>query len=660
MIICGALLTTIFGTRGTMHVRVDQPANSFVGKNGAEVEMPFETRLDTFFVSYYPGTASPEDFVSRLKIIDGDREVRGQVSMNKIFKYRHYRFYQAGYDPDGLGSRFSVAHDPFGITVVYMGYLLLFVGMVAYFFFRGTRFRKLLRKETVAAVVALLFALLPFEAKAGNMPKVASSEVSEEFGNLYISYNGRICPVDTYARDFCTKLCGEPSYRGCSATEVLVGWLFFPDTWKPEPMLKIKGSEVGRLLGVDGHFVAVTDFANQYGEYKLRGVLGDIFKGEKVKDASAVRSADEKVEILNSLFTGSALKIFPVQTRDGVGWVSSVDDLPNDISPEQALFVRKSLDLLAEKIVMRQYDEALGLVAKIRQYQLDEGADTVPSAGEFKAEKLYNRIGSAKVWAMMCLTIGILAFVYFVVCMVGRRRRLRGVVIALSVVAGVVWLYVTLCIVLRTVISHHSPLTNGYEIMQALAWFCLLLTVSLQRRFPMALPFGFLISGAALLVSMMGQSNPAVTSLMPVLNSPLLSAHVMVITLSYVLFAFILFNGITGLICSGIRDGMLEEVNELRRISEIMLRPAVFLLVTGIMIGSVWANVSWGRYWGWDPKETCALITALVYALPFHSSRIRWFDNPRHFHLYISLAFLTVLMTYFGANFLFAGLHSYA
>ncbi len=659
VILCGALTTYLFGTRGTMHVRGGQGVSSFVEKSGNVVTMPFETQLDTFYVSYYPGTTSPADFVSQLKITDGENEVRGQVSMNKIFKYRHYRFYQAGYDPDGGGSRFSVAHDPYGITIVYSGYVLLLLGMILFFFQRGSRFRKLLRKETVLVVAGLLV-LCPFNAYAANMPKIAPAEVSEEFGNLYISYNGRICPVESYARDFCTKLCGEPSYRGCSASEVLVGWIFFPDTWKPEPMIKLKGNEVGRLLGVDGHFAAVTDFANGYGEYKLRSVMSDIFSGEKVRDASSVRSADEKVGILNSLFTGSALKIFPVRTHGRVEWVSAVDDLPYDINPEQALFVRKSLDLLAEKIVMRQYDEAGEIISKIRQYQINEGGDTVPSEGKFKAEKLYNRIGSSKMWAMLCLTIGILTFVYFVVCMVTRRRTSRKVEVALNAVAGVVWLYISLCIVLRTVISQHLPLSNGFEIMQALAWFCLLLMFCLQRRFSMALPFGFLVSGLALLVSMMGQSNPAVTSLTPVLNSPLLSAHVMVIMIAYALLAFIMLNGITGLICSKMRDGMTEEVADLRRISEIMLRPAVFLLITGIFIGSVWANVSWGRYWGWDAKEVWALITMMLYALPLHSQSIRWFGDSRHFHLYVILAFLSVLMTYFGANFFIAGLHSYA
>ena len=157
----------------------------------------------------------------------------------------------------------------------------------------------------------------------------------------------------------------------------------------------------------------------------------------------------------------------------------------------------------------------------------------------------------------------------------------------------------------------------------------------------------------------MGEANPRITQLMPVLQSPLLSIHVMVIMVSYVLFAFMMLNGVAALIISA-RGGSGERIGYLQTVSNIMLYPAVFLLAAGIFIGAVWANVSWGRYWGWDPKEVWALITMLIYSLGIHQGSLKWFRNPKHFHIFCILAFLSVLVTYFGVNFLLGGLHSYA
>jgi len=191
--------------------------------------------------------------------------------------------------------------------------------------------------------------------------------------------------------------------------------------------------------------------------------------------------------------------------------------------------------------------------------------------------------------------------------------------------------------------------------MQFMAWCCILLAFCLQKKFIFAQPFGILVCGFALLVAMVGEANPRITQLMPVLQSPLLSVHVMVIMISYTLFAFMMLNGVAALVSRN--EGRMEY---LKTISNIMLYPALFLLTAGIFIGAVWANLSWGRYWGWDPKEVWALITMLIYSLGIHQGSLKWFRDPKHFHIFYILAFLSVLVTYFGVNFLLGGLHSYA
>ena len=170
--------------------------------------------------------------------------------------------------------------------------------------------------------------------------------------------------------------------------------------------------------------------------------------------------------------------------------------------------------------------------------------------------------------------------------------------------------------------------------------------------------FGFLLSGFTLLVSYLGQMNPQITHLMPVLSSPLLSAHVSIIMMAYALLAFMMLNGLYALILSTLdREADLTSLTVLSR---LMLYPAVFLLSAGIFLGAVWANISWGRYWSWDPKEVWALITLMIYAVAFHRQSIPLLRHPKVFHAYLLLAFLAVLMTYFGVNYFLGGMHSYA
>lgn len=659
VILCGALATWLLAEHGAMGLRTGQTARTFVLDDGQTSTLPFAVKLDTFRLTYYEGTESAQDYTSVLTIADGPTRATGTVSMNRIYSYRHYRFYQAGFDPDGHGSRLSIAHDPYGIAITYTGYALLLLSMVLFFFQPGSLFRRILNQKV--ATLLLLALGTATQAQAQHTPTIAPTDIATAFADLYMHYNGRVCPVQTYAYAYTTKLYGKPSYRGRMAEEVLAGWIFFPDTWKPEPMIRLKGSEVKRRLGVDRTHVSLLDFANATGEYKLEQVVRDINRGIKVEGSAAIMAANEKVSIINGLFTTASLKIFPVRDKRGtIRWYSPVDDLPHDMDIVQWTFVRKSLDLVTEHIVMHRYAEARRLISKIRDYQRAECGAALPADATIAAEKTYNRISSSRPWAMGCLTVGLLAFFYFVAATARRQKPRAWVVWTLNLGLAVVWCYLGYCMYLRTVVSHHLPLSNGFETMQLLAWSCLLLTALLQRRFALLLPFGFIVAGLALLVSMMGQSNPAITHLMPVLNSPLLSIHVVVIMLAYALLAFVMLNGITALIFSRGRGGMAVEVRRLQRISQLLLYPAVFLLTAGIFIGAVWANVSWGAYWSWDPKETWALITLMVYAAALHTESLPAFRRPMVFHVYMVLAFLSILMTYFGVNFVLGGMHSYA
>ena len=222
------------------------------------------------------------------------------------------------------------------------------------------------------------------------------------------------------------------------------------------------------------------------------------------------------------------------------------------------------------------------------------------------------------------------------------------------------FLFLSVLIALRGVLSGYFPLSNGYEVMHFLAWTALLLTLLFYRRFQMLLPFGFLLCGFSLLVATMGEANPQITALKPVLSSPLLSVHVVVIMFSYALLAFIMLNGLTAILLHCFSENAQRQIERLKTISHLMLYPAVFCLAIGIFVGAIWANLSWGRYWGWDPKEVWALITLMIYSLALHTDSLPMFCKPMFFHLFAVVAFLAVLFTYFGVNFLLGGLHSYA
>ena len=287
-------------------------------------------------------------------------------------------------------------------------------------------------------------------------------------------------------------------------------------------------------------------------------------------------------------------------------------------------------------------------------YQQTFGASDMPSPTRLTAERIYNDIPFATILFMVCLTFALLSLLRW-----KWMKWLSLAVLALSFVA------LTTCLTLRWIISGYIPMTNGYETMLIMAWMIMLASLLMYRKFPIILTFGLLLSGFLLLVSHLGQMDPQITPIMPVLSSPLLSVHVSCVMMAYGLFSITFICGIYTLIARNINkkkndDIAKKKTDEMHLLSQLFLYPAEFLLTAGIFIGAIWANVSWGRYWGWDPKEVWALITMLIYAIPMHSTSITWMRKPSHYHWFMVGAFLAVLITYFGVNFFLGGLHSYA
>lgn len=669
-ILAGAFTTWIYGEQGTMRVRQGEQQTSFTDSKGISHQLPFSITLNQFEIIYYKGTLAPMDFISHISVADKDchRQIQGKVSMNHIFSYQHYRFYQSGYSEDNEGSVFSVSHDPYGIGITYAGYTLLLLSTVFFFFSPQSRFRQLLKSPLLHRSLTVILLLFAFSLNSNFLkanspsPKVLPREVAEHFGDLYILYNNRICPLQTFARDFTIKLYGSSSYKGLTPEEVLTGWLFYYDSWKNEPIIRIKSNEARKLLEIEGNYARLKDYISTINEYKLERMMNHIRSGEQVTDKRGIEEADEKFNIINLVCTGAMMKIFPCRNIAGktLEWYSQSDQLPQDMDNDKWVFIRKSMSYVNEMIVMKKYNDACLLLEKIKKYQQKECDGLLPADNKFKAEKIYNQFDYSKSVAMACICIGLICFIYYCHCMASQKRTSRKAIIILNILLWIVFTYLSAAICLRGYVSNHLPLSNGFETMQFMAWCTLLLTFLLQRKFAMLLPFGFLLCGLTLMVSMLGESNPQITQLMPVLQSPLLSIHVVVIMIAYSLLAFIMLNGVTAVILHQSQKECKEQIERLQIISQIILYPAIFLLAIGIFIGAVWANVSWGRYWGWDPKEVWALITMLVYALALHPRSLPWFHRTMFFHVFCITAFITVLITYFGVNFLLGGMHSYA
>ena len=657
IILAGAFTTFLTAERGQIHLRED-------GKVASTIHIPFDIKLKKFEMDYYKGTKTPADFISHLSITDSDATFDAVVSMNNIFKYRGFRFYQASYDSDHKGTILSISHDPYGIFFTYSGYLLLMLAMFWLLIAKNGNFRKLIKSLSIITLI-----IIPNVVSA---QRTFTKDEAKVFGKISMSHNGRIVPVDTYARDFTKKITGSSSYKDFNATQVLAGWMFFPEDWQEEQMIKVNDKEVFRFILEDEKGkdrLRLSDFFNS-GIYKITyAKFPERHKG--------VREVDEKISLLMSQNAGSTLAAFP----QGNHWYACTDDL-SDVKSDDALFISKVLLMMRETIEKNDHEMTMKLLEKISAYQLKSAEEGAISSTKTKIEIFYNKFDAAGILFKVNIGMGILTFAAFIWgFLTGKKKRIFRSLAYIQIIHSMAFL--SLSVGLRWYISSHIPVSNGYETMVFVSWCIMVITIIFGRKSEVIPSMGLLLSGFALLVASLGAMNPEITQLVPVLQSPWLSIHVSLIMVSYSLFGFMMFNGITALILklmpsknnsSEMKEGIINSgkpmkrnassknedyVIRLQKISQIILYPALFTLTAGIFIGAVWANVSWGRYWGWDPKEVWALITMLIYSLAIHSQSLKIFRNPLFFHVFTIVAFLSIIMTYFGVSLFFGGMHSY-
>lgn len=679
IILAGALLTHISAKRGMIHLRIGQPTDTYMAQDEEqgmkEEKLPFSLCLQKFEAKMHDGTNAVADYSSKFTVIDGDDKSEGEVSMNNIYSHRSYRLYQSSYDEDGKGSVLAINADPYGIPVTYTGYALLFISLVWMLFDPKGGYRKLLKSPLLkkgALMTALILSMgniqtLHAESATSNLQNaVLPKETAEKFGELHILYNDRICPVQTFALDFCKKLYGARSYHGLTAEQVLSGWVFYGNTWANEPFIKIKSGEMKTAMNLPDYASLNTFFNREMGGYTIGQYVQEYYNGQQDKFHQQAADIDSKIQIIMELREGISLKVLPYTFTKNVKatkdhsfikagtttWFSPVDKLPQAVEQQHALYIKNVFSLLNGDVKAGNTSRVNEFFVKMKKYQEVSSGNSLPTATQYKAERINNAFPFATILFMANLTLGFIALFYTIYRMM-KKREIKVLNIALPILLGVSFLALTFGLALRWIISGNIPMSNGYESMLTVAWFVMLISILMQLRIRIVMVFGFLISGFFLLVSHINQMDPAIGQMMPVLNSPLLSIHVSIIMMSYALLSLTFICGIMG-IC------LRSHGEELQALSRIFLYPALTTMGFGIFIGAIWANVSWGNYWSWDSKETWALITFMIYAVVVHTQSLPVFRKPLVYHIYITLAFLSIAMTYFGVNYFLTGMHSYA
>ncbi len=595
VILAGALTTHLTSKKGYLHLRCGEKARLYAeqSSNGdmRTATLPFSVMLNDFNIKNYEGTTTHSDYASHLTFSTDEGSTDETVSMNNIAVVEGYRFYQTSFDRDMKGSILTVTYDPYGTGITYIGYGLLIVSAILLLVLRTPRIKQLYRQLNGSRVLVIGCLVLAAATSFAKTPVVARED-AEKAERKLIVYNGRICPLNTLAHDFCLKITGKTSYKGLSAEQLLLSLPLAPEEWSEKQLLKIKNKALKERLGISTDLARIKDFYESDGRYKLDILLNEqMSKGEDEQDKKLVRSiydVDEQISLVNAAVTGKLIEPYK----------------GNNPSSETRI----------------------------------------------SAEILYNQLPLTVVGAFMILT-GILIIV------IAEIIRKKGFAVKLGILL-IISAFQLAVFILRWYISGNIPLSNGYETMAFVSLSTSLLTLlaiwMLRKQTFVCNTVtigGLMIAGLTLLVAHLSEMSPQITSLMPVLHSPWLTTHVSLIMISYSLFAFMAVIAGVDLVK---KDARLDALNRL------MLYPAEIFLTIGIFLGAIWANQSWGTYWSWDPKEVWALISMLIYCIPFHTESLPFMKKAKVMDWYLIMAFLSILMTYFGVNYLLGGMHSYA
>lgn len=647
--------------------------------------LPFALKLNEFQLERYPGSDSPSSYASEVTLIDEkeDLTMPFRIYMNHILDYKGYRFYQSSYDQDEKGTILSVNHDYWGTLITYTGYFILFVSLILSLFFKQSRFAKLSsqlkdihlkRKKLLLIWLVLLSVLVVPDTRAQQQEPLrsVSADHAASFGKLLVQKrDGRIIPMNTIASEVLVKVYKKDHIGDLNADQVFLEMLYNPVVWQAKKMIKVGNPELQNLLRLDGKYAAFDDFFDKTGKYVLKGRVDEAFRkspGKRNKFEKELIAVDERVNVCYMTYYGSLLKIYPLPDHPDNKWVTPFDHLHGIVSSD-SVFIRTSLktymDLLTKSVGTGSYAGAEKALQEIKDYQHTYGQAVIPSETRLNLEVLYNKIGVFKRLFPVYMILGLVLLGIFLIELFRPKSEFKKSTLVISVLLFIAFLAHTAGLALRWYISGHAPWSNGYESMIYIAWAGMLAGLLFSKRSSITLSITALLAGVALLVAHLSWMDPEITNLVPVLKSYWLTIHVATITASY---GFLGLGSLMAFLNLGIMifrtKKNLQRIDmtilELTNIIEMALLVGLVLLTIGNFLGGIWANESWGRYWGWDPKETWALVTIIVYAFVLHLRLIPGLRSIYTINFTAMVAFSSVIMTYFGVNYYLSGLHSYA
>jgi cytochrome c-type biogenesis protein CcsB len=640
------------------------------------LSVPFSIYLKEFQLERYPGSESPSSFASEVVLIDevaGLREDR-RIYMNNTLTYKGYKFFQSSYDQDELGTVLSVNHDFIGTWVTYFGYALLIIGIILSLANKNSYFQFLARKlkessvKTMAGFIILSGISFGVSAQTGagaGIPAL-NSQVVKEFSELWVQgVDGRIEPISTLSSEIVRKISRKSSLYGKTSDEVVLSMMTFPEIWRTLPIISVPDKALAAQLGVSGKYVTILQIFDEQGNYRIienvREAYGKMPAFRNQLDKEFI-NLDERVNIAFMVFGGTIFSIFPRSEKEQPWYPPGVSAL--EYSGGDSIFVKSGFQLLLQSIAEQKHAEAVQVIQAIARFQEKFGGDLIPSLAKKNIEITYNKVNPFKRIFPYYLLFGImLLFVLFI--NIFRQKPLhKAIRLIFTGLIFIVFLIHTSGLILRWYISGHAPWSNGFESVVYVAWAAMFAGLVFGRKYPMVIGTAAFLSGIALFVAHLSWMNPEITPLVPVLKSNWLVIHVAVITASYGFLGLSTFLGVLVMILIVLRKKQNENkvtgyIEQLTTINEMSATVGLYFLTIGTFLGGVWANESWGRYWGWDPKETWALITVVLYSFIVHMRLIPGLKGVFNYNFASIFGFASVLMTYFGVNYYLSGLHSY-
>ncbi|PAM92896.1 cytochrome C biogenesis protein [Flavobacterium sp. IR1] len=680
---------------------------------------PFKIKLNDFIATKYPGTEkSYSAFESKVTVQDSTETFDADIYMNHVLDYKGYRFFQSGFDPDEKGTILSVNHDFWGTSITYFGYFMLYIGLMAIMFTKHSRFGDLKRKlevvkkkkEKLITILVLMislsgFAQAPHVHTPGhdhnhdhpadpndhanhvtappsqkqldsllNVFKAPESHAAK-FGRLIIQdAGGRMKPVNTFSSELLRKVSQKDTYNGMNSDQVFLSMTQYAQVWIQVPIIYIKmgNDSIRKIIGIEktAKYAPFVNFFDQNGNYKLAPYLDAAYQAANPNQFEKdFVETDKKVNLMESALSGSILKLFPIPNDPGNKWVSYLERENTGLKGMDSIYVKQIIPMYFSALnngsISKNFDTADQLVESINGFQKKFGSKVRPSEDRIDSEILYNKYDFLKKLPFWYLGVSVFMFVFVIVNIFFEKKWLRFTVNGFHILVGLLFALHTATLIARWYISGHAPWSNAYESIVYVAWATMFFGLAFDRKSKLTVASSAFVTSMILSAAYLNWIDPEIANLQPVLNSYWLMIHVAVIVGSYGPLALGMILGFVSLFLilfttEKNKEKMSLNIKEITYINEMSLTIGLIMLTIGNFLGGQWANESWGRYWGWDPKETWALISIMIYAFVIHARFVPALRGQWFFNLMSMFAFVSILFTYYGVNFHLVGLHSYA